>query len=394
MPKKLILKSITGLSLAVAGLSVPQISFADSLTEAFSAGKASVNMRYRYESVEDGNPATRDAEAHTLRSRLGFTTASYNDLKAHADFEVINTGGDFDSGNNGHTDYAKVIDPKGEELNQAWLSYTGIDSTDFKLGRQRIILDNARFVGNVGWRQNEQTFDAFNITYESIADVKFSLIHIAQINTIKGGSVETAHNLLNVGLDKTPIGKITAYAYMLDDDAETDTDTLGLRFKGSAGSFLYTAEFAQQSDAGDNPADLSATYLFGEAGYKVSTTKLFLGYESLGSDDGNAGFQTPLATKHAFNGWADKFLSTPADGLNDAYIKVVSKFSGVKLVGLYHDFSSDNGNTDYGTELNLVLVKPINKTFKGLIKYADYSADDFSTDTKKIWFALEANFKQ
>jgi len=394
MPKILIFKSITGMSLVMAGLSVPQLSFADSITDAFSAGKASLNMRYRYESVDDGNTATDDADAHTLRSRLGFTTGSYYDLKAHADFEVINTGGDFNSGTNGHTDYAKVIDPKGEELNQAWLSYTGIDSTDFKLGRQRIILDNARFVGNVGWRQNEQTFDAFNITNESFSDVKFSLIHIAQVNTIKGGSVDTAHNLFNVGIDKTPIGKITAYAYMLDDDAKTDTDTLGLRLKGSAGSFLYTAEFAQQSDAGDNPSELSAAYLFGEAGFKVSKTKLFLGYESLGSDGGSAGFQTPLATKHAFNGWADKFLSTPADGLNDAYLKVVSKFSGMKFVGLYHDFSSDYGSTDYGTELNLVLVKPINKSFKGLVKYADYNADDFSTDTKKIWFALEANFKQ
>jgi len=394
MPKKLIHKSITGISLLIVGLSIPQLSFAEGIADAFSAGKASLNMRYRFESVDDGNPATSDAEAHTLRSRLGFTTGSYLDLKAHADFEVINTSGDFNSGTNGHTDYANVIDPKGEGLNQAWLSYTGLDSTDFKLGRQRIILDNARFVGNVGWRQNEQTFDAFKITNESIADVMFSLTHIAQINTIKGGSVDTAHNLFNVGIDKTPIGKITAYAYLLDDDTQTDTDTLGLRLKGSAGSFLYTAEFAQQSDAGDNPADLSVIYLFGEAGYKVSTTKVFLGYESLGSDAGAAAFQTPLATKHAFNGWADKFLSTPDDGLNDAYIKVVSKFTGLKFVGLYHDFSSDNGSTDYGTELDLVLVKPFNKIFKGLVKYADYSADDFSTDTKKIWFALEANFKQ
>ena len=96
-------------------------------------------------------------------------------------------------------------------------------------------------MGNVGWRQNEHTFDVFNITNESFMDVKFSLIHIAQVNTIKGGSVDTAHNLFNIGIDKTPIGKITTYAYMLDDDAETDTDTLGLRLKGSAGSFLVTA---------------------------------------------------------------------------------------------------------------------------------------------------------
>jgi len=395
MPKNLIHQSIAGLSFAVAGLSAPQLSLADSITDAFSSGKASLNMRYRLESVDDGNPATEDAKANTLRSRLGYTTGIYHNFKAHADFEVINTSGDFNSGTNGHTDYAKVIDPKGEELNQAWLSYGGINSTDLKLGRQRIIFDNARFVGNVGWRQNEQTFDSFLLTNESLGDMQFKYTFISQVNTITGGSVDTSHNLLNIGIDKTAIGKITAYAYLLDnDDSTNDTDTLGLRLKGSAGSFLYTAEYAQQTDAGDNPADLSASYLFGEAGFKISTTKLLAGYESLGSDNGNAGFQTPLATKHAFNGWADKFLSTPDDGLNDAYLKIVSKFSGFKLVGLYHDFSSDNGSTDYGTEFDLVLIKPFNKTFKGLVKYADYRADSFSTDTQKIWFALEANFKQ
>ena len=38
-----------------------------------------------------------------------------------------------------------------------------------------------------------------------------------------------------------------------------------------------------------------------------------LGYEELGSNAGLYGLQTPLATLHAFNGWADKFLVTPVD---------------------------------------------------------------------------------
>jgi len=386
----------TGLiALSIATATIPQTVLAESIAEAFSAGKASLNMRYRFESVDDGSAATDDASAHTLRSRLGFTTGSYNDFTAHADFEVINTGGDFNSGSNGVTDYAKVVDPKGEELNQAFVSYSGITDSEVTVGRQRIILDNARFVGNVGWRQNEQTFDAFKFTNTHFKDVSITLAQIAQINTITGGEVDTSHTLFNVGIGKTPVGKVTAYAYLLDEDATTaDTDTLGVRIKGAADSLLYTFEFAQQTDGGDNTADISATYLFAEGGYKFDKTKVFLGYESLGSDEGNFGFQTPLATKHAFNGWADKFLATPASGLNDAYIKVVSKVAGMKFVGLYHDFSADEGSIDYGTELDLMLVKPINKTFKGILKYADYSADAFSTDTTKIWLALEANFKQ
>jgi len=396
MSTKKIQQSIAGISLVIAGFSVPQAVYAaESLVEAFSEGKASLNMRYRYEGVDDGNTATDDASAQTLRSRLGFTTGSYKDFKAHVDFEVINTSGNFNSGSNGATAYATVVDPKGEELNQAFISYTGFSGTDLKVGRQRIILDNARFVGNVGWRQNEQTFDAFQLTNKSFEDVTITLAQISQINTITGGETDTSHTLLNVSFDKNPVGKVSAYAYLLDNDASTaDTDTLGVRVKGSAGSLLYTAEFAQQSDGGDNPADIGATYLFAEGGDKLDETKLFFGNENLGSDDGADGLQTPLATKHAFNGWADKFRATPAAGLNDVDVKAVTKVAGMKLVGVYHDFSSDEGSVDYGTELDVVLVKPINKTFKGILKFADYSADTFATDTQKIWIALEANFKQ
>ena len=53
------------------------------------------------------------------------------------------------------------------------------------------------------------------------------------------------------------------------------------------------------------------------------------GYELLGSDDGKVAFNTPLATKHKFNGWADKFLGTPKEGLEDVYLTAKGKVSGV-----------------------------------------------------------------
>ncbi len=395
MPFKLVQHSLVSASLAVAGLSVPQLALAEGIQEAFSSGKASVNMRYRFESVEDN--VNKDADAHTLRTRLGFTTGDYKGFKAHADFEVIKGGGDYeDNPKATPKEFAVVADPLVEELNQAWLSYSASD-TEVKFGRQRIILDNARFVGNVGWRQNEQTFDGIRFTNSSFDDVAINLAYITQVNKILGkADKETGHVLLNVAFDKTPVGKVTAYSYMLDYDgvSANDRDTFGVRVKGGKDSILYTAEFAQQSDGADYAGDLSATYMLGEIGYKLDGAKVFLGYESLGSDDGATGFATPLATAHAFNGWADKFLATPAVGLTDTYLKVVTKVAGMKLVGMYHDFGSDEGSADLGSELDLVLVKPFNKTFKGLIKYADYSAGDSGADTQKIWFALEANFKQ
>jgi len=380
----------------LTSISVPLTVNADTLQEAFSDGKGSADIRMRYENVDDGNPATKDADASTMRTRLGFTTGKYNDIQAHVDFEVIHTGGDYNSKINGNTDYAVVADPKVEEMNQAWFAYTGFENNTFKYGRQRVILDNARFVGNVGWRQNEQTFDALAFINTSFDDVTILLANVDKVNTILGGSLDTNTNLFNVGIDKTPIGKISAYAYSidLDNSSANDTLTLGARLKGNVENILYTVEYAQQSDTADNTNDLSAAYTFIEAGYKLGETKFFIGDEILGSDAGNASFQTLLATKHAFNGWADKFLTTPPDGLNDLYIKAVTKLGGFKLVGVYHDFSADNGSTDYGTELDLLVVKPIDKNLKALVKYSDYSADTFSTDTQKIWVSLEAKFSQ
>ena len=143
----------------------------------------------------------------------------------------------------------------------------GIDDTSVVVGRQRLILDNARFVGNVGWRQNEQTFDAIKVSNKSFKDVELTLAHISQVNNIRSLAVGTSHNLLNARFDKTPVGTITAYAYLLDNDASTaDTDTFGARLKGKSDSFLYTAELAQQSEGGDSSTDFSATYAFAELG--------------------------------------------------------------------------------------------------------------------------------
>lgn len=143
---------------------------------------------------------------------------------------------------------------------------------------------------------------------------------------------------------------------------------------------MHTLEYAKQGDNDDHTADFSSAYIFVEPGY-----------ESLGSDSGNVAFQTPQATKHAFNGWADKFLATPDTGLNDAYVKVAAKAAGMKFIAVYHDYSADEDNADYGTELDLLAVKKFNKTFTDLIKYTDYSADTFSDDTSKLWIQLAMN---
>lgn len=374
-----------------------QFSYGDVLEEAFKDGKASFDARYRYETSDDST--NEDATASTLRTRLGFTTSDKFALSAHIDFEHVTRVGDpeYNSTQNGLTQFAVVADPDAEELNQAFLKYKLSDEINAKYGRQRIILDNARFVGNVGWRQNEQTFDALRFTLQPSETLSIGLANLQQTNTITGGEVDMNTNLINVGYSGIPGGNLSLYAYLIEFNAtpSNSISTYGLRYKGAAEHYLYTVEYATQSDYGDNPGDISADYLFGEFGYKIGeSTKAFIALESLGSDNGNVGFQTPLATKHAFNGWADKFLGTPDNGLQDLYLKAVTKVGGIKLIAVYHDFSAANGGTDYGTELDLVAIKQVTKSTKALIKFADYDANTFSADTQKVWLALEVTLTQ
>ena len=371
---------------------------AGAIEEAFADSKAFVNARYRYEGVSDS--VNLDAKASILRTRLGLTTSTKKDLYAHIDFETIMhvlADDDYNSTANGNVTFAKVADPNGTEVNQVFLKYTINPSMSLTAGRQRIIFDNARFVGNVGWRMNEQTYDAVQFNAKPADNIWLNLVNIQQINTITATETATNIQLINAKFKKLGSGDLTAYAYLLDFDTapNTATSTLGLRYKGAADKLLYTLEYAKQSDYADNAGSFDVDYLFAEVGYKVAEkTKVFIAMETLGSDSGAVAFQTPLATKHAFNGWADKFLATPATGLNDTYVKVVSWVDGIKLVAMYHNFSADSGSADYGTELDLLAVKKLNKTYSLLAKYASYSADTFSADTDKIWLQLEMKLNQ
>lgn len=389
----------------LAGTNISAVSAA-SLTEAVSAGKAGVDLRYRYETV-DQTGVTKEATASTLRTRLNYATGDYNDFSAFIEFDDVTAFGDIEYNDatglaTAQTQYPVIADPEGTEVNQAKLIYKGLEETTVTLGRQRVILDNARFVGNVGWRQNEQTYDGLTVANTSLADTSIVYGYVTNVNRIFGeasskGDIDTKTHLLNVSYSGLKAGKVTGYGYLLDliDSPAASSSTLGLRFSGGTAvsetvKALYTVEFATQSDYSDGASTIDADYSLIEVGAKASGITAKLGVESL-SGDGTYAFSTPLATAHAFNGWADKFLATPVNGLVDTYVKVAGKVSGVKLVGVYHDYASDAGSTDYGTELDLLAAKKIGN-YTVLAKYASYSADSFATDTDKLWLMGQAKF--
>lgn len=376
----------------------------DTMGDALSKGKLSVDLRYRFEFV-DQDGFEKNANASTLRFRLGYTTKEFYGFSIHADLETIQVVGieRYNSTDNGKDEYPVVADPPDSELNQAYLDFTRLDETVFRLGRQRIKLDNERFIGNVGWRQNEQTFDAFTVLNTSFVNTKLTFHYIRNVNRIFGEHHSTRSNTrLNGyvlhGKYTFSLGNAIAYVHFFDyvHAPERSHQNYGLRFEGGydlsqSTRLLYQAEFATQHDLKDGDVKINANYLLLELGCDWNDLKIQIGYEELGGD-GIYGFSTPFATLHKFNGWTDKFLVTPDYGLVDKYILLGYQVDilGRILVlkGAYHSFSSDSGGMKYGSEIGLLAQMDVWDGFNVLVKYAGYSAKDYATTTQKFWIAL------
>ncbi|GIK34787.1 MAG: hypothetical protein BroJett010_13460 [Gammaproteobacteria bacterium] len=403
----------TASTLAAAILAAAPGARADSFTEQLAASikESSVNLsfRYRFEAADD-DAFSKDASASTLRSRLTVAPkpiSGFGVLLEIDDVRDIGTDGQFNDTRNGVTTRPTVADPEGTDLNQAYLRFTGLEGTDIVLGRQRIERANQRFVGGVGWRQNEQTFDAAGISHKFGEKANASYAWIGQVNRINGpddgnppADFDSNTHLLDGSYAFGRALTLSGYWYLMDfRNADTSSnETIGLRGTGSfaindSWKIPYTAEFATQSDYAGNPVNYNANYYLAEVGISSERLGARLGYEVLEGDDvAGKAFRTPLATLHAFQGWADKFTSTPNQGVEDLYVAVTGKALGADLLLRVHDFSAQSGGGDWGTEVDFSANWPIARHYAVLLKGASYDADDYAADTSKYWLMLSASF--
>jgi hypothetical protein len=391
------------LSIGIAMALAPLVHAAD-WYEALSDIKASADFYLRYEGASQDN-ALSDANALTLRTFAGIESGEYNGFSFKVEMEdsrIVLGQGDYTVGPTGYNlgEYSVIADPETTELDQAYIQYRS-DNIKVKAGRQVIALDTHRFIGSVAWRQDRQTFDGISVNYKVSDNINAFYAYVNQRNRIfaEAADFDSKDHFLNVSYSNN-IGKLTAYAYLLEIDNDTDNalDTYGVRYAGSyttdSAKWLYTAEVATQSSE-NATNDFDANYLLLEAGAVVSGITAKLGYEVLGSDEGNYGFATPLATLHKFNGWSDQFLGTPAQGLKDLSATISAKFAGGKWTAIYHQFDADEASVaidDLGSEINLLYTTKVAEKFNLGVKYASYSADDFSVDTDRVWVWVSTKF--
>ena len=385
----------------------------DSLGAALGGGKTNFATQARYESVETpNNVAKGQAKAMTLGTRLGYETGDYRDFAVNVQVQGVWSNKQFDdnqaNGNN-NTGLNKVNDPAGVGVNSAHLVYRGIADTTIRQGRQIIRYDDDRWVGNVDWRQNWQSFDASSITNKSIADTTIQAAYVTNVNRpsgdgaaqsnsngISSGNAHMKSTLLNINNKSLSFADIVAYSYRLDytnpaqavasnglSDTFGSTDTTGLKLAKEgidvAGYKLgWVAEMANQKNFKLNTTSYNARYTNINANVGGSLGNIKIGQEVLGSDNGKS-VQTPLSTLFAFNGWADKFLVTPTTGLKDSYVKARSNAMGIVYGGDFHQFKADVGGLSFGRELDLIAEKQLDKNFMVGARAARYKADAGTT---------------
>ena len=404
--------------------------FNTKLPEVIAKGKFNLNARLRYEFADqDGVAAITDpSHAPTIRTRFGYTSGSLYGFQGMLEAENVTVLGPEENfnaaGSNGQGSKPVVADPQTTELNQAWLGYSYTNWISLKGGRQRIVLDNHRFIGDVGWRQNMQTYDAVTAESRPLKDLSLNYGYLWEVNRVFGDvedlpapnrDFKSQSHLVNISYSPFSIGRFVGYSYLLDLENPAgftqSCATYGGSFSGNAPvtdilSLGYRAELAWQTDYGDNTQEYEAEYYNLELSGTVKRFSVGAGYEVLGTDSddngtGSVGFKTPLATLHAFNGWADVFLNTPAAGLRDLYgfAQVVLPLQ-IPLRAIYHKYDADSGGADFGQEVNLQASRKFGKHWTALVKYAWYDGDEAAApaltvgdvEIHKFWAQVEFNF--
>lgn len=390
---------------AMTAVFLPAAALAQTPDE--SGARVIFESRLRGETVDQQGFAEK-ADALTLRTRLGWRSPRVHGLQWLVEGEGVVV---FDDRYSAPVDPVPgrpaVADGETLELNRAQLRWTGLPDTEIIAGRQRLAVGASRFVGNSGWRQNEQTFDAIRVSTTALRPVALTWVFADRVQRPLGhdhpqGVWRGDIHLLQAEAD-TPVGRLSGFGLNIDlDNAPGQSSTtLGARLAGSrpAGgdlSLTWAGEYAVQRDAGANPADYSLDFQAAALGLKTPRWSADLGYERF-DGDGVAGFQTPLGSGHGFLGWADVIAATPAFGVRDLFVRgqvsVPALGRTARLTAEVHAFHEADGAFDLGRELDLSAAVPVDGHWSVELKAAHFDSDHPAfADADKGWLILEYRY--
>lgn len=391
----------------VGSLFITQSCLADSIGSFLQNGKYSFQFRPRYEFAQQSG--LKPSHAFTIRTMLGLKSASVGGVSAYVQF--INVAGllnEYNSLTNGKSEYTIIPDPQETGVNQFYLEYQFPLRSYIKVGRQEIVLNDSRFIGNVNFFQTPQSYDAVSINYNINKNINLYGAYIWQIKNILNNLERSKSFALQTTYKPSRVFKLNLFGYLYGNQSPTvvpgaavcglpgirscNNKIIGARMTGQAKinnniAVKYRVTYAKQLPYDGGSRLINTYYLHGGAGIAYNSLMMSADYMLMGSNStGTYGFQTPLATKHLFNGWADVFLTTPPTGLKSTYVTLLDHVYGLSLMARYYHFDSAYHNISYGHEVDLSVIDKVSSYLGIGAQYADFitNSNDFK-NTQAGW---------
>lgn len=398
--------------LTISSITLP--AYSDPLTQALSKGSYTLQIRPRYEFVQQ--PGLDEAHAFTIRSMLGLSTHQEYGLTGYIQFiNVSSLINNYNSLLNGKTQYSAIPDPEETGVNQFYIQYTGLKGIKARVGRQEIILNDSRFVGNVNFFQTPQSFDAVSLHDNIDRHIHLFGAYIWRIKNILNQLVASKTFLAQASFTQNQLLHADLFGYWYGNQSKTlipgaascllsgvqacNSQTIGIRVAGvipitRSYRIQYDGSYAKQTPYDGGSPLVKASYAHGGAGLTWRNLGIHADYMVMGANkNGTYGFQTPLATKHLFNGWADIFLTTPKEGLKSVYITAKALWMNTKFMARYYSFDSSYHSVHYGHEVDLSVIHRFNPSWLLGAQYADYiSADNLFKNTQAGWIFINTKF--
>lgn len=368
----------------------------------------SAQLRTRTE-LRDGQgaPLPSGAKPAVFTSQRSRLTAGYSipGLKLGLTVQDVRVWGQDASTINRTT----TADNNGFMLHEAWAEVNLTDSLQLKVGRQELVYDDSRLLGNLDWLQQGRRHDA--------ALLKFRhggwQLHLGgAFNQNKENASGTAYNPVPPGnypantnggqqyksLEFLYVQKKNlSFLFLADQFSKYTTDSTNVKKWQPA---AYNRMTAGLFYSWQKRLTLSAYYQFGHTplGERLSAALLSAAYQhpfskqfsagagidyTTGGNTGNA-FDPLYGTPHKFWGAMDYFYVASGfgnKGLQDYYLRTTYKPSGKWTVGAdVHQFFSAS-STSFGTEADLSATCQLTKfiAFEG--GYSHFWSTSYLTST-------------
>ncbi len=210
---------------------------------------------------------------------------------------------------------------------EAFVSYKALKHFNINVGREALAFGDQMVIGTLDWSIPGRSFDLVKLNYNDGTynhDFFYSKLSDNLTNSEKSDDVDLYGTYFSRNKEGLLFDEFDLYYFNLNSKKVShlwgliEMSTVGGRFKGLAGQFLYRLEGGYQ--AGSNVGD-DAYQVDGELGLQTSTLTASLGVNQAGKN-----YRQLYPTAHKFLGFADLFGRRNIRSYAFHYIKPLKKW--------------------------------------------------------------------